>query len=216
MSELAETTPSLRADAQRNRERILIAACEIFIEQGPDAPLEDVVTRAGVGFGTLYRRFPDRAALSRAIVIYVLERLHVIAKRALETTASPLATYMREALDLRIGAVVPMLLDRVPMEDEEIMRLRQRDTALIELMIERAHDDRSLRRDAGFGDVSLLLIRLSRPLPGPISPELDKQLAHRHLEIILAGLRPPQENPNAALSGPSLDLADLRSLSSEN
>jgi AcrR family transcriptional regulator len=205
---------ALRADAQRNRERILAAACDVFVEQGADAPLEEVIARAGVGFGTLYRRFPDRAALSRAVVIYVLERLHVIATRAYETAAAPLDAYLREALDLRVGAVVPMLLDQVSMDDPEILRLRQRDSALVERMIERAHEDGTLRRDVQFADVALLLIRLSRPLPGAIPPELQQQLAHRHLEIVLAGLR-PQGNPGSPLPGPSLDLSGLRALGSE-
>ena len=205
----------LRADAQRNRERILAAACEIFVEHGPDAPLEEVVERAGVGFGTLYRRFPDRAALYRAVVIYVLERLHTIAMNAIEAAGPSLEIYLRDALDLRVGAVVPMLLDRVPMDDPEIMRLRQRDASLVEHMIQQEHESGTLRRDVGFADISLLLIRLSRPLPGPISPDLEKQLAHRHLEIVLAGLRPPEGNPGSTLPGPRLDLADLRALSSE-
>lgn len=56
----------LRADAQRNRERILTAAEEVFLERGADAALEEVAKRAGVGIGTLYRRFPTREELLAA------------------------------------------------------------------------------------------------------------------------------------------------------
>ncbi|MFB5678463.1 TetR/AcrR family transcriptional regulator [Paenibacillus terreus] len=56
----------LRADAQRNRERILAAAEEVFLERGAGASLEDVAKRAGVGIGTLYRRFPTREELLAA------------------------------------------------------------------------------------------------------------------------------------------------------
>ncbi|MCX8282095.1 helix-turn-helix domain containing protein [Phyllobacterium sp. 0TCS1.6C] len=56
----------LRADAQRNRERILAAAEEVFLERGAGASLEDVARRAGVGIGTLYRRFPTRDELLAA------------------------------------------------------------------------------------------------------------------------------------------------------
>lgn len=56
----------LRADAQRNRERILAAAEEVFLERGAGASLDDVARRAGVGIGTLYRRFPTREALLAA------------------------------------------------------------------------------------------------------------------------------------------------------
>jgi len=58
--------PVLRADAQKNRELILSAAEELFLEKGADVPLEEVAKRAGVGIGTLYRRFPTREALLAA------------------------------------------------------------------------------------------------------------------------------------------------------
>ena len=58
--------PALRADAQKNRELILSAAEELFLEKGADVALEEVARRAGVGIGTLYRRFPTREALLAA------------------------------------------------------------------------------------------------------------------------------------------------------
>jgi AcrR family transcriptional regulator len=58
--------PALRADAQKNRELILSAAEELFLEKGAAVPLEEVAKRAGVGIGTLYRRFPTREALLAA------------------------------------------------------------------------------------------------------------------------------------------------------
>ncbi len=57
------STTGLRKDAARNRERIIDAAAEVFCEQGLGAPLDDIAARAGVGIGTLYRRFPTRADL---------------------------------------------------------------------------------------------------------------------------------------------------------
>lgn len=58
--------PGLRADAQKNRELILSAAEELFLEKGATVPLEEVAKRAGVGIGTLYRRFPTRESLLAA------------------------------------------------------------------------------------------------------------------------------------------------------
>lgn len=58
--------PALRADAQKNRELILSAAEALFLEKGAAVPLEEVAKRAGVGIGTLYRRFPTREALLAA------------------------------------------------------------------------------------------------------------------------------------------------------
>jgi len=60
---VAVTTRPLRADAQRNRDKLLAAATEAFAEEGEDVALEAVAARAGVGIGTLYRHFPNRDAL---------------------------------------------------------------------------------------------------------------------------------------------------------
>ena len=62
----AVTDRPLRADAARNAERILKAAREVYGELGPDAPIEAIARRAGVGERTLYRRFPTKAELVRA------------------------------------------------------------------------------------------------------------------------------------------------------
>ncbi|TDC88756.1 TetR/AcrR family transcriptional regulator [Actinomadura sp. 7K507] len=58
----------MRADAARNSEKILRAAREVYAEQGPGAPLDEIARRAGVGIATLYRRFPDKTVLVRAIL----------------------------------------------------------------------------------------------------------------------------------------------------
>src|SRR3954466_13334717 len=65
----------MRADARRNRGLLVAAAKEVFIEDGVDAPLEEVARRAGVGIATLYRRFPDRQALMRGVALEVLEQV---------------------------------------------------------------------------------------------------------------------------------------------
>src|SRR3954451_21088828 len=62
-----EPETRLRADARRNRDQILAAAKIVFAEHGPDVAMEEIARRAGVGIGTLYRRFPDRDALIRAV-----------------------------------------------------------------------------------------------------------------------------------------------------
>ncbi|MGP3690337.1 TetR/AcrR family transcriptional regulator [Streptomyces sp. IBSNAI002] len=63
-----ETPRPLRADALRNVEKIVRAARDVYAEQGPDAPLDEIARRAGVGIATLFRRFPDKAALLRAVL----------------------------------------------------------------------------------------------------------------------------------------------------
>src|SRR4051795_6544972 len=71
----ATATKAMRADAQRNRDALMEAAAAAFTEHGPDASLEDVARRAGVGIGTLYRHFPTREALVEAAYRRGLETL---------------------------------------------------------------------------------------------------------------------------------------------
>src|SRR5579884_3528467 len=199
----AKGAPKLRDDARRNRERILAAARDLFVERGPSVPLEEIAARAGVGIATLYRRFPDRQALARAVALDVLRRVADEARRA--QTAEPtafgaLTQYMHAALDLRVSAVLPALLGRISFDDEKIMALRDASAHVIQAMIERAQAEGMLRPDVGFGDISLLLIRLARPLPGPFPRALSDHLAHRHLALVLDGLRADHDPlPGAAL-----------------
>ena len=202
----------MRADARRNRERILAAARDVFVDQGPDAPLDAISAAAEVGIGTLYRRFPDRRALVRAVVLDVLGLAAEEARLAL--TEEPdafqaLARYLHRALDLRISAVMPALLDHIPPDDEEIASVRTHSWGLFQQLIDRAHAAGTLRPDAAFADIGFLLVRLARPLPGPIPRDLNNRLAHRHLELLLDGLRTDRAEPAAPLPEPALTLADL-------
>ncbi|MGO4461180.1 TetR/AcrR family transcriptional regulator [Streptomyces sp. M-16] len=63
-----DTPRPLRADAARNVEKIVRAARDVYAGQGPEAPLDEIARRAGVGIATLFRRFPDKAALLRAVL----------------------------------------------------------------------------------------------------------------------------------------------------
>jgi AcrR family transcriptional regulator len=74
----------LRADAERNRQRIVAAAKDLFAERGVDVSVEDIAAAAGVGIGTFYRRFPDRESLVEAVFATKLERVAQMARQALE------------------------------------------------------------------------------------------------------------------------------------
>jgi AcrR family transcriptional regulator len=74
-----------RSDAQQNRERILVAAKEAFAKSGSNASLDDIAKRAGVGAGTLYRHFPSREVLLKAVYQTAAEKLATAAKEFAET-----------------------------------------------------------------------------------------------------------------------------------
>ena len=204
----------LRADAQRNRQQVLAAARDVFVELGADTSLDEVARRAGVGIATLYRRFPDRESLQRAVALDVLAQAAAAARLA-ETYESDalagLGRYMHAALDLRISAVMPALLGRVSFEDAEMSQARRQAVEPVLRLIAAGQAAGQLRRDVAFGDIGTLLVRLSRPLPGPFPADLDLGLAHRHVDLFLDALRASGSAADARpLSGPALNLDDLQ------
>jgi AcrR family transcriptional regulator len=194
----------------------LVAAREVFVEQGAHAPLDEIARRARVGIATLYRRFPDRQVLMRGVALDVLGKIGAEARQALVEEPGAfeaLARYMHRALDLRIAAVMPALVGHISMEGDPDLR-QARDSAIepVQRMIEGARRDGTLRLDVEFGDIGLVLIRLSRSLPDPFPRPLDDSLAHRHLDLLIDGLRRVPHPSTPTLSGPAMTLDDLRSL----
>ncbi|MEV0839253.1 helix-turn-helix domain-containing protein [Actinocatenispora sera] len=203
----------MRSDARRNRASLLNAARDVFVEQGATASLEEIARRAEVSIATLYRHFPDRAALMRAVVLRALTDTAEAAEQAQRDHHDPieaLAAYVHAVLDLRTSVVIPTLLDRLDLNDPEINEPRMRSTELVEGLLHTAQAQGTLRTGVTFGDIALLLVRLSRPLPGSIPPDVQQQLDHRHADVMLAGLR---ATPSVgALPGPELELRDLQHL----
>jgi AcrR family transcriptional regulator len=198
----------MRADARRNHEQLLDAARELIAERGPNVPLEDVARQAGVGIGTLYRRFPDRSALLRAVVLDALVRTREAAERAgeIEDAFEALSAYLRQALELRVSAVMPQVLDLIDPADDEVAAARDAAAQAVEALVDAAHAHGGLPADVTFLDVGMMLVRIARPLPGPMSAELKDELARRHLDLFLRGLR----TPGPDLAGPALSREELR------
>lgn len=203
---------TMRADARRNQERLLAAARELIAERGAGVPLEDVAKRAGVGIATLYRRFPDRDALLRAVVLDALTRTRLAAERAaeLDDPFEALATYLRVALELRVSAVMPQVLDVIDLDDPEIAEAR--DATVVERLVDAARESGDLPADIRFADVAMMLVRIARPLPGPLPMQAKDELARRHLELFIRGLRAPA---TGELEGPALSLGDLHEMVAE-
>jgi AcrR family transcriptional regulator len=159
----------------------------------------------------LYRRFPDRRALIREVVLDALqctvEEAHQAAGEEPDQFAA-LARYMHRAIDVRTEAVIPALLGQIPFDDEEIASARQAGLTAVQALVDAAHRVGVLRPDVTSGDVGMLTVRLSRPLPGGFPPEVDHRLSHRHLSLVIDGLRTTPQQP-AQLGGPALTLADL-------
>jgi AcrR family transcriptional regulator len=180
----------MRADAARNRQQILRAAADLIIESGPTTPMDNIARRAQVGIATLYRHFPDRSVLLREVALDTLRTSAAQAREALAAgpdAFTALARYMHDSIDLRIGAVMSLLVGRIPMDDE-LMEARMLCRESNEALAVAAHQEGSLRPDVTTGDISMLIMRFTPTLPGTIPAADTDELRHRHLELLVDGL----------------------------
>lgn len=178
----------MRADARRNRERLLEAAVEVILEVGAEPPLDAIARRADVGIATLYRHFPDRDRLLRAVAEHVLDRTIAAAEAALEAEGDgfdALARYAHDAVGIGVGV---LNLVRPLLHDADWATPRHRIDALLGAILDRGRRDGSVRPEARLADVVFAVIRFSRPLTLGLSHRDERVLAHRHLDIYLDGL----------------------------
>ncbi|MFJ5925239.1 TetR/AcrR family transcriptional regulator [Kitasatospora sp. NPDC092948] len=200
--------PRRRADATRNRARIVAAAREAFVEYGAMAPLDEIARRAGVGNATLYRNFADRRTLIHQVSLAVIDRVvaHAHAAAAEEPDSfAAVSRFVHAAADERIGALCSLLSDSIDPHYPELADARAEMKQVTEDLIARAQADGLLRADVGAGDVMVAMSQLTRPLPGTGCLDLDR-LAHRHLQLLLDGLRTVAPSP---LPGCAVTLEDL-------
>lgn len=205
------TPTTLRADAHRNREQILGAATRVFAEQGPEAPLEEIARAAGVGIGTLYRRFPDREALILAVRRQALESLLGEIRRS--AAEEPRAwdalvrsmSYSRELrLSLRLTRPLAAPLAQRIRTDPGMQDLRRRLVAEMEGLVAAAQQEGTLRPDVGAGDVVQLFALVYRA--GDRPDDVADLAAARALAVILDGL---SSSAHAPLPGRPLTATDL-------
>ncbi len=206
---MTESRTRLRADARRNREQIVAAAREVFLEQGIHAPLEEIARRAGVGIATLYRRFPDRHTLVQQVA---LENMALVDEAMDCATAEQsdawgaLAQLLRRMVELRVGDFMPMLAsileEDLRGEGGELKASRDRLFERMEQLVHAAQQEGQLRQGISPFDLVSSIIKLSRPLP-VIGAELNELLTNRQLELLLGGLHataldasePPRRQP---------------------
>ena len=180
----------LRADAERNRERVLVAARAVFARQGLEAGVDEIAREAGVGVGTLYRRFPTKDDLILAIVEdgmgALLEEIDAAAGiedpwEGVETAMLALAESMAADRGF-VDAVREHLLNLPP-----FLSLRGRLLGAWEPLVARGRAAGVLRDDIEPLDL-LLLARGVVRMP-PDRDDVDSRLWRRYMAIVLDGLR---------------------------
>ena len=201
--------PRPRADALRNRERIVAAAREMFTEFGPEVPLDEIARRAGVGNATVYRNFPDRDALVREVVCSVMDRTVRAAEQALSETGDAfeaLERFAHTAADERISALCPMVSSTFDQHHPDLEDARRRAESLVAQLMDRAKAAGQLRADVEYGDLMVGVAQLSRPPAGTGCDNADR-FVHRHLQLFLDGMRAPAPT---VLPGSAVTVEDLR------
>ena len=180
----------LRKDAERNRLRILQAASEVFAERGLAASLDDIARHAGVGVGTVYRRFRDKDDLIEALFEQKIEQVVIIAREAADLPAAwqGLVFFLEQAIALQVAdrGLRQVLLSRSYGQDR-VERARSRLGPLIGQLVARAQAEGSLRSDVQFADVPLILLMVSSV--GTCTQGADQGLWRRYLMVVLDGLR---------------------------
>ncbi|MEU1270030.1 helix-turn-helix domain-containing protein [Streptomyces sp. NPDC005799] len=198
-----------RADAVRNRERIVSAAREMFTEYGPDVPLDEIARRAGVGNATVYRNFPDRDALVREVVCSVMDRTSEAAEQALAEAGDAfeaLERFVHASADERVSALCPMVSSTFDKNHPDLEAARERCEQIIGEVMDRARKAGRLRPDVGVGELMLAVAQLSRP-PAGVDCLSGDRFVHRHLQLFLDGLRAPARS---VLPGTAATMEDLR------
>lgn len=187
----------LRADAARNRARILDAAKSAFAEGGLDVGVEEIARRAGVGKGTLYRRFPTKEALIRAIFQDGLDELDAMAEQAL-AAADPwkgFAEFLADAssMQARNQGFLDVVGQRMG-PSKLTPELRDRFLASVGGPLKRAQSAGVIRPDLQPRDVAMLL----RMVGATSRPALDGEATAgwpRYHALVLDALRPGAATP---------------------
>lgn len=201
-----ETIPAarpLRRDAQLNRRRIMTAAREVFAERGLDVTLDEVAHHAGLGVGTVYRRFPNRQALIDALFEETFEQIAAGLDAAL-ADGDPWQGFVAwltelSALQARDRGLRDVMLSSGGAR-ERVARLRERIKQPLELLVAKAQAQGALRADLEAGDLAVLQLMIGSAADFTRGAA-DRGAWRRYLAIMLDGLRACRERPSPLPAG---------------
>ncbi len=202
------TDRPLRRDAERNRQRILEAAREVFAEQGIGATLDAVAARAGVGVGTVYRRFPDKDALLDILFDERIGELVGIADACLaeDDAWAGLCRFLERAVELQAGDRGLRDLVHHPERGRERVRAaREQMVPRIAELLRRAQDAGAARADLAHTDIGMTTLMLVTAIDSTAGIRSDAW--RRFLALAIDGLRASPEA--GALPGPPLDVDEF-------
>jgi AcrR family transcriptional regulator len=190
MSTIAADQRTLRADARRNRERIVAASRELFARLGPDAQMDEIAAHAGVGIGTVYRHFPTKEALLTEMVRSRFQGFSEIAASVEEMGPREALEYVirrsAEAVEGDAGFQLAMMGSN-ELEWEGIEEQKAALAEAVTRIISRAVAAGTVREDFTFEDFGMVMCGVTATMyykPGTAD-------WRRHLELILHGVCAP-------------------------
>jgi AcrR family transcriptional regulator len=211
MERMAEPVP-LRADAERNRQRLLDAAREIFADRGLDVTLDEIARQAGVGTGTAYRRFANKDALIEALMVGRIGELQTIARQCLEDPEPWLGLVRFFERSLALQAADRGLKDvlfSAARGRPEVAKARGALAPIVATLVRRAVEAGAVRDDLETTDVPLIIFMVNTVVD--LTRDVEPELYRRYVAIILDGLRPWRHGtdplPVEALSIPRFQAA---------
>jgi AcrR family transcriptional regulator len=183
----------LRADARRNRERIVAAARELFATCGHETQMDDVARRAQVGVGTVYRHFPTKTALIGELLAAKFRHHAEIARRwaTVDDGWAALEGFLREAFDSI--AQDATLQQRVWwVDDDEILAIAEAErrgvTGIVDTIIRRAQAQGTVRADFSVDDIPAVMCAVGAVMAARARMPMD---TGRFTQLLIDGLRAP-------------------------
>jgi AcrR family transcriptional regulator len=190
MPNASTSTKPLRSDAQRNRDRIVASARELFAREGVDAPVEEITRGAGVGMGTLYRNFPTKEDLVDAVLADAFDELVREAEQAVEQADAweGLTGFLEHAIALHAtNRALKDMLGAHERGRERAEAMRARIRPLMRRLVERAQEQGTLRADFAAEDLPLLFWTSASVIEA--TADVAPGLWRRHLALMLDGMR---------------------------
>jgi AcrR family transcriptional regulator len=191
------TEKPLRRDAERNRQRIIAAASELFAKRGLEVTMDDIADHAGVGVGTVYRRFPDRELLIDALFEESLARVLELAEEGLEMDDpwEGFVHFLEGALEMQAANhALKGLLFSTAHGRERVAESRARIDPVARQVVARAQASGHLRPDLTDTDMTILSVSLGTT--DDFAGHLEPEIWRRYLGIVLDGLRTSREAPS--------------------
>jgi AcrR family transcriptional regulator len=184
-------TAPLRADAERNRQRLLAAAKDLFRTRGLDVTLDDVARHAGVGTGTAYRRFANKDALIDALMADRIAEIGGIAEECLEEPDPwvGLTSFFERALALQAAdRGLKEVLFSTGRGRERSNHARRQMGPPVTRLVKRAVEAGAVRADLATTDVPVINFMMTMVVD--LGRDVEPELYRRYLAIVFDGLRP--------------------------